>query len=131
MKQDKELPLGTDTLITKSKTSIRSISLPKSIIPKLRYFLDITPNFYDYIFEDLSIDGLSSYWTVWQKNHNFNQIRFQDIRHTHASILLYMGVDLKVISERLGHSDIGVTEKNYIYIIRELKQKITSQIDAL
>lgn len=35
--------------------------------------------------------------------------RFHDLRHTHASLLLAEGVHLKVVSERLGHSAVGIT----------------------
>ncbi|WP_212963287.1 tyrosine-type recombinase/integrase [Siminovitchia fordii] len=33
------------------------------------------------------------------------QVRFHDLRHTHASIMLEIGENPKVISERLGHSN--------------------------
>ena len=34
---------------------------------------------------------------------------FHDLRHTHATLLLQKGVNIKVISERLGHSKIQLT----------------------
>ncbi|HYL09365.1 MAG TPA: tyrosine-type recombinase/integrase [Candidatus Acidoferrales bacterium] len=37
------------------------------------------------------------------------RIRFHDLRHTHASHLLRAGVHPKVVSERLGHSRVGIT----------------------
>ncbi len=122
---------GEQILITKTKKSSRIISIPKSLIPKLMYFFNITPSFYTYIFEDLSIDGISSYWSEWQKQYDFNPIRFQDIRHTHASILFYMGVDIRVISQRLGHSTTKTTEEVYLFIILEIRQKLSNQIDCL
>jgi integrase len=33
-------------------------------------------------------------------------IRFHDVRHTHASLLLKAGVPVKVVSERLGHATL-------------------------
>jgi hypothetical protein len=36
-------------------------------------------------------------------------IRFHDLRHTHASLLLKEGVHAKVVSERLGQVDVGIT----------------------
>lgn len=122
---------GNHELITKTKKSKRIISIPKSLIPKLMYFFDITPSFLTYIFEDLTLDGISSYWKKWQKKYEFNPIRFQDIRHTHASILFYMGVDIQVIAQRLGHSSTKMTEDTYLFIIREIRQKLSSQIDNL
>jgi integrase len=37
------------------------------------------------------------------------RIRFHDIRHTHASLLLKEGVPVKVVSERLGHATPSFT----------------------
>lgn len=122
---------GTETLDTKNLSSSRIVSIPKSLVPKLMYFFNITPSHFDYIFEDLSIDGISSYWSAWQTKNGFNKIRFHDIRHTHASILFYMGVDIHVVAQRLGHASVSTTEKNYLFIIRELRQKVSSQINDL
>lgn len=41
------------------------------------------------------------------------KIRFHDLRHTHATLLLAQGVNVKIISERLGHTDVGFTLKTY------------------
>ncbi len=43
-------------------------------------------------------------------------IRLHDLRHTHASLMLAEGVHLKVISERLGHSSIGITGDIYSHV---------------
>ena len=40
-------------------------------------------------------------------------LRLHDLRHTHASLMLAEGVDLKIVSERLGHSNIGITGDLY------------------
>jgi integrase len=37
------------------------------------------------------------------------QIRFHDLRHTHATLALQTGVHPKVISEQLGHSSVAMT----------------------
>lgn len=122
---------GKQKLITKNTTSKRIVTIPKTIINKLRIFLDLTPDFFDYIFEDLSIDGLSSYWQDFQEKYNLRKITFHDIRHTHAGILFFLGVNIKVISQRLGHKSVQTTEKIYLVIIVELRQKVSDQIDNL
>ena len=43
-------------------------------------------------------------------------VRLHDLRHTHASLLLKAGVHLKVVSERLGHSNIGITADIYSHV---------------
>lgn len=122
---------GKQKLITKNLTSRRIVTLPKTIINKLKLFLDLTPDFFDYIFEDFSIDGLSSFWSDFQVLHNLRVITFHDIRHTHASILFFLGVDIKIISQRLGHASVATTEKIYLVIIVELRQKTSNEIDML
>lgn len=122
---------GKQKLITKNSTSKRIVTIPKAIISKLKIFLELTPDFFDYIFEDFSIDGLSSFWQDFQENYNLRKITFHDIRHTHASILFFLGLDIKVISQRLGHKSVQTTEKIYLVIIVELRQKVSKQIDNL
>ena len=43
-------------------------------------------------------------------------LRFHDLRHTHASLMLAEGVHLKVVSERLGHSSIAITADTYSHV---------------
>jgi|HubBroStandDraft_6_1064221.scaffolds.fasta_scaffold350896_2 integrase len=45
-------------------------------------------------------------------------IRLHDLRDTHASLLAKHGVPLEVVSNRLGHSAIGITADRYLHIYR-------------
>lgn len=49
------------------------------------------------------------------KRYGVQSIRFHDIRHTHATMLQRVGVDPKIISERLGHSDVAFTMQTYTH----------------
>ena len=42
---------------------------------------------------------------------------FHDLRHTHATWLLTHGVDLKTVSERLGHADEATTLRTYAHVL--------------
>jgi integrase len=44
-------------------------------------------------------------------------VRFHDLRHTHATLLLKAGVPIKVVSERLGHSTPGFTMATYQHVL--------------
>ncbi len=44
------------------------------------------------------------------------RLRLHDLRHTNASLALQAGVDLKVVSDRLGHSQISVTADLYTHV---------------
>jgi integrase len=50
------------------------------------------------------------------KQSGLRAIRLHDLRHTNASLALQAGVELKVVSERLGHSQIAVTADLYTHV---------------
>lgn len=56
------------------------------------------------------------------------RIRFHDLRHSTATLLLEQGVELVVIKELLGHAHIGVTAGIYTHVRLRLQRKA---IDAL
>ena len=45
------------------------------------------------------------------------RIRFHDLRHTHASLLVAAGTPIKVVSERLGHTHPGFTMAPYQHLV--------------
>ncbi|HDL2230618.1 TPA: tyrosine-type recombinase/integrase, partial [Enterococcus faecium] len=63
------------------------------------------------------------------------QFTLHGLRHTHASILLYQGVNILSVSKRLGHSSLETTMSTYLHIVRELedqdKEKINTVFDSL
>jgi len=56
-------------------------------------------------------------------------IRFHDLRHTHASLLLRQGIHPKVVSERLGHSRIGITMDLYSHVLPGMQDEVAKQLD--
>lgn len=59
------------------------------------------------------------------------RIRFHDLRHTHATLLIEAGVDLRTVSERLGHSSTLVTMELYGHVTPKLRQDAAAKIGAL
>jgi len=51
------------------------------------------------------------------KTSGVSDIRFHDIRHTHASILINQGVDIVKISKRLGHANPRITLEVYAHLL--------------
>lgn len=49
-------------------------------------------------------------------------LRFHDLRHTHATLLLKQGVHPKIVSERLGHSSIAITLDTYSHVLPGLQE---------
>jgi integrase len=55
------------------------------------------------------------------------KIRFHDLRHTAATLMLEEGIHFKVVSERLGHSDVSITLNRYSHVTAKL-QKEAAQV---
>ncbi len=56
-------------------------------------------------------------------------VRFHDLRHTAGSVMIMEGVDLKTVSDILGHSSIKITADIYGHIEDEHKRDAVSRID--
>ena len=58
-------------------------------------------------------------------------IRFHDLRHTYASILINEGANLKFVSEQLGHASIVITLDRYSHLIAERHDDTVSKFEKL
>ena len=72
--------------------------------------------------------------------HNFKRflkkaglpdIRFHDLRHTSATLMLQQGVHPKVVQERLGHSDISLTLNTYSHVVPGMQEEAAGKLDEL
>lgn len=61
------------------------------------------------------VNTLTEQFGLFLERNVLPKIRLHDLRHTFASILYEAGVDLKAISEALGHSDLATTNKIYTH----------------
>lgn len=67
---------------------------------------------------------VSDHFRMMIKKHNLKKLRFHDLRHSCASLLLANGIPLKAIQEWLGHSNFNVTANYYSHL--EYDSKISS-----
>ncbi len=58
-------------------------------------------------------------------------VRFYDLRHTHATLLLKAGVHPKIVSERLGHSSITLTLDTYSHILPGMQDEAANKLDVM
>ena len=56
-------------------------------------------------------------------------VRFHDLRHAHASLMLRTGANPKVISERLGHSSIAITMDIYSHVMPGLQEEAAIRLE--
>lgn len=87
----------------------------------------------DYIFKwddgrPFSPDYVSHHFSDLLDKHGFPHIRFHELRHSCASILVNQGATLKDVQEWLGHSDINVTAGIYVHLDIKRKQGIAAMM---
>lgn len=58
-------------------------------------------------------------------------IRFHDLRHTHASALISAGSSIKAVSRRLGHADVAITLRVYSHLMPDDDEKLATQVGAM
>lgn len=90
-------------------------------------------DYLDYVCVDntgilLRPDYLTQHFQVILKKNNLKHIRFHDLRHSCASLLLANGVSLKEIQEWLGHSDFSTTANIYSHLEYGAKLNSASKI---
>ena len=62
---------------------------------------------------------------------NLPDIRFHDLRHTAATLMLQQDVHPKVVQERLGHSDISLTLNTYSHVLPNIQEEAAEKLDQL
>jgi integrase len=75
-------------------------------------------------------DVFSTAFAAFVRRSGMKAFRFHDLRHTHASHLLKADVHPKIVSERLGHSSIGITLDTYSHVLPGMQQDAARLIDA-
>jgi integrase len=58
-------------------------------------------------------------------------LRFHDLRHTCATLLLLQGVHPKIVSEMLGHSSVAITLQVYSHVLPDMQKQATEAMDRL
>jgi integrase len=76
-------------------------------------------------------DYLTDSWRRYVRNTGLPPLRFHDLRHAHATLMLLQGVHPKVVSERLGHSSVGITLDTYSHVLPAMQAEAVRAFDEL
>ena len=71
---------------------------------------------------------LNTQFRKFVKNTNFEFATLHTLRHCNATLLINSGIDLKIVSELLGHSDISTTANVYADVLQSSKAKVADLI---
>ena len=137
---------GGELITTPPKTakSRRTVTLPGVVVEALRSHraeqarktLAHEPNWTDSEYVLAAPQGgpwrPSNFDRMWRrfKTQQGLEIRYHDIRHSHATALLKAGVHPKVVSERLGHASISITLDTYSHVMPGMQEEAAEKIDA-
>ncbi|WP_333743140.1 site-specific integrase [Streptomyces ardesiacus] len=128
---------GLTALPTKTKRSERRIALPTPCLRSLEQHRDRQRKEREaagaawedssYVFtrpDGAPIEGstLTRHFNILLRQAGLRRIRFHDLRHSTATLLLEQGVELVVIKELLGHAHIGVTATVYAHVRLRLQR---------
>ncbi|WP_238524818.1 tyrosine-type recombinase/integrase [Halanaerobium hydrogeniformans] len=76
-------------------------------------------------------DYVTSKFRKYADSAGFNNTRFHDLRHTHATWLLQEGVHPKIVQERLGHSKISTTLDLYSHVIPSMQKNAVQKLKKI
>ena len=120
----------------KSETSIRKIDIGPEMIAELKKWkVACPPSELDLVFPNQSGNPLDH---VYMLRHHFwpalkasglPQIRFHDLRHTYASLLIEQGENIKYIQSQLGHSSPTVTLNVYAHLMKPVNQEAARRLE--
>jgi integrase len=74
-------------------------------------------------------DNVSGYFRAAVDRLGLPHVRFHDLRHSAATLMLSQGVPLKVVSETLGHSSIAITADVYQHVTPDLRREAAEAMD--
>ena len=74
-------------------------------------------------------DYVTSAFNSLIKNNNLTHIRFHDLRHSCASLLVSFGFSMKDVQEWLGHADYTLTANTYSHVDMSEKVKMANQVN--
>ncbi|MCM3079598.1 site-specific integrase [Brevibacillus invocatus] len=130
----------------KTKSAKRRIAIPQFVLQELKrhkarqnkFRLEYGAGYEDHDLVVSYDDGrpqdprnLLRHYERITKKSGLPPIRFHDLRHTHATMLLQMGEHPKVVSERLGHSRVGITMDVYSHVMPDMQKDAADNFEKM
>lgn len=119
-----------DTVTTpKTKSSIRTISMPNFVMDMLRELLEKCYDKINYLNDIRNRQSVCNRFTYLGKKLNI-PLSTHVFRHSHASFLINQNVPITAVAERLGHANPAITLKIYAHCFKEQDKHIVDKINA-
>ncbi|MCP5094731.1 MAG: site-specific integrase, partial [Chloroflexi bacterium] len=120
----------------KTERSRRAVAMPAVVKNALKEYQVITENYDGLVFttstgKPISQRNLTRNFHGALQKVGLPRIRFHDLRHTAATLLLKENVHPKIVQEMLGHSTITLTLDTYSHVIPGMQKEAASKMDSL
>lgn len=126
--------LDKEDLILEPKTpkSNRTIGIPSRVCDMVK---DYASRLVDYEDGDRLFDVTKGFLYHEMKRiseqSGVKKIRIHDVRHSHASLLIELGTNILLVSERLGHEDVETTLEIYGHLYPKKDEEVAGRLDRL
>lgn len=119
------------TTEAKTDNSMRTVTLPEFCYKEL---CDYVSKLYgieehDRIFDFSSNSTLNTALKRYAKKAGVKEIRVHDLRHSHASLCIELGMNILLIKDRLGHKDIETTLNTYAHLYPNKQTMLASELN--
>ena len=138
--------IGIYTKDPKTKTSNRIISIPESITKLLKEYqrkqlknrlllgdkwIETNRLFVQSNGSPMHPDTITKWFRQFLEDRNLPHITFHGLRHTHATFLISKGLDVRSVSNRLGHAQTSTTLNIYAHAFAKMDREASEKLDNL
>lgn len=138
--------IGIYTKDPKTETSNRVISIPESITKLLKEYkrkqlecklrlgdkwIETNRLFIKWDGSPMHPDTITKWFRQFLEDKNLPHITFHGLRHTHATLLISQGLDVRTVSNRLGHAQTSTTLNIYAHSFAKMDKEASDKLDNL
>ena len=138
--------IGIYTKDPKTETSNRIISIPESITKLLKEYqrkqlknrlllgdkwIETNRLFVQSNGAPMHPDTITKWFRQFLEDKNLPHITFHGLRHTHATLLISQGLDVRTVSNRLGHAQTSTTLNIYAHAFAKMDREASEKLDNL
>lgn len=138
--------IGIYTKDPKTETSNRIISIPESITKLLKEYqrkqlknrlllgdkwIETNRLFVQSNGAPMHPDTITKWFRQFLVDKNLPHITFHGLRHTHATLLISQGLDVRTVSNRLGHAQTSTTLNIYAHAFAKMDREASEKLDNL
>lgn len=126
---------GATLTTPKTRASVRRIHVSTSLIEILQALPHKDENSFVFHTKNETLianSDIQYYFNALKKVSNIDKpLHFHDLRHTHATLLIMAGVNIKTVSTRLGHASVSITLNRYTHALPQQDKEASEMICSM